>query len=395
MEGSLRPRRARAPWVLPAMLAAVLAASLPLPARAQERERDPGEAGPPRSWSFPADHAAHPAFSTEWWYLTGHLEGARGDRFAVQAVFFRQALPRRPGAPEGWEPPVLYPAHLAVTDLREGTFTVEEVLGRELGGGAGAREDTLDVRTRGWSLRARPDGTWRLRAGRLDPDAGGTGLDLLLTPREGPLLHGEGGYSVKDPGAGQTAASWYYSIPRVGARGRLVRGGGEERVEGVLWFDHEFFSTGILTALEGWDWFGLRLDEGGSLMVARVRSGGREHLWGTWRGPDGEVRTLEEGEIRLEPRRWWTSPDGRARYPVAWYLEALPAGVEAVVSADLPASELRTERSVLTRYWEGSVRVRRAGAPEGAGRIGEGFLEMTGYAGPIHPPDGRPPGGSR
>ena len=28
-----------------------------------------------REFSFPADHGAHPAFRTEWWYVTGHLAG--------------------------------------------------------------------------------------------------------------------------------------------------------------------------------------------------------------------------------------------------------------------------------------------------------------------------------
>lgn len=382
-----------------APLLAVLLLSAPAAAPGQlgPAEQVPGfqEVEPPRSWSFPADHAAHPDFATEWWYLTGHLEDGQGRRFAVQAVFFRQALPPLPRAPEGWEPPVLYPAHMALTDLQQGTFSVQEVLGRELGGGAGSREDSLHVWTRGWSLRARPDGTWHLRTGQRGPAADGIGLDLRLTPREPPLLHGEAGYSVKNPGAERPAASWYYSIPRLTARGRLTAGGEEREVDGVLWFDHEFFSTGILTELEGWDWFGLRLDDGGALMVSRVRSAGRAHHWGTWRAADGTTRSLGAQDIQLEPLDWWESPDGEARYPVVWRLEVLPAGLEAVISADVPSSELRTERSTLIRYWEGSVSVRRPGARGRGDRLGEGFLEMTGYSGAIRPGDGTPHGGSR
>ena len=33
---------------------------------------------PGRVLSFPHDHAAHPAFQTEWWYYTGHLRTAEG-----------------------------------------------------------------------------------------------------------------------------------------------------------------------------------------------------------------------------------------------------------------------------------------------------------------------------
>ncbi len=352
-----------------------------------------GQEPPSRTWSFPADHAAHPAFSSEWWYLTGHLQQEGGGRLAVQTVFFRQALPPVPGAPEGWTPPVLYPAHMGITDSEEGTFTVREVLGRELGGTAGAREDTLDVWSRGWRLRALPEGGWHLSAGSTP----GPILELELEPSEEPLLHGRRGYSVKDPGAERPAASWYYSIPRVAARGSLVTDGRRRRVEGVLWFDHEFFDPRLLTDLEGWDWFGLRLEDGGSLMVSRVRSGGRDHLWGTWRDAGGRSTVLDGEAIRLEPLAHWTSPDGAARYPVRWRLEVLPAGLDAVVAAEMPASELRTERPGRVRYWEGSVVVRqRTGAGAGSGRrLGEGFLEMTGYAGAILPGGGRPPGRDR
>jgi predicted secreted hydrolase len=32
---------------------------------------------------FPRDHAAHPEYSTEWWYYTGHLESRGGRRFGL------------------------------------------------------------------------------------------------------------------------------------------------------------------------------------------------------------------------------------------------------------------------------------------------------------------------
>ena len=166
--------------LLPALLAAstLLAA---WPARAQEQGLR--EVVPSREWSFPADHGSHPDYAAEWWYLTGHLEDEEGDRFAVQAVFFRQALPPLPSAPEGWTPPVLYPAHMAVTDLQRGTFEVREVVGRDLGGLAGAKEDTLEVRTRGWSLRTAPDGSWLLQTGERSPERGGPGPGYGLPDR--------------------------------------------------------------------------------------------------------------------------------------------------------------------------------------------------------------------
>ncbi|HCO57025.1 MAG TPA: carotenoid 1,2-hydratase, partial [Burkholderiales bacterium] len=51
----------------------------------------------PRPLVFPADHGAHPAFRTEWWYLTAWM-GDRSDQgsgsgpnaFGLQITFFRR-----------------------------------------------------------------------------------------------------------------------------------------------------------------------------------------------------------------------------------------------------------------------------------------------------------------
>ena len=37
------------------------------------------------AWSFPRDHWAHDGYRTEWWYFTGHLEGARATGEDAQA----------------------------------------------------------------------------------------------------------------------------------------------------------------------------------------------------------------------------------------------------------------------------------------------------------------------
>jgi predicted secreted hydrolase len=51
------------------------------------------------------------------------------------------------------------------------------------------------------------------------------------------------------------------------------------------------------------------------------------------------------------------------------------------VTPYVPASELRTENSTRVTYWEGAVKVE--GTKKGAPIAGEGFVEMTGYAGRI------------
>ncbi|MEP7357940.1 MAG: lipocalin-like domain-containing protein, partial [Anaerolineales bacterium] len=52
----------------------------------------------PRDFSFPADHGPHLDFQTEWWYYTGNLTSATGQRYGVQLTFFRRGL--SPAAPQ-------------------------------------------------------------------------------------------------------------------------------------------------------------------------------------------------------------------------------------------------------------------------------------------------------
>src|SRR4029434_5836100 len=46
--------------------------------------------------AFPRDHRSHPAFRTEWWYVTGWVRDARERDFGIQVTFFRT----RPGVAE-------------------------------------------------------------------------------------------------------------------------------------------------------------------------------------------------------------------------------------------------------------------------------------------------------
>ena len=45
-----------------------------------------------RPFAFPRDHGPHPEFRHEWWYFTGHLQAANGQRFGFELTFFRYAL---------------------------------------------------------------------------------------------------------------------------------------------------------------------------------------------------------------------------------------------------------------------------------------------------------------
>ncbi|MGH8306219.1 MAG: lipocalin family protein, partial [Steroidobacteraceae bacterium] len=223
-----------------------------------------------------------------------------------------------------------------------------------------------------WSLAAADTGApaWRLRASQP-----GYELELELRALAAPVLNGAAGLARK--AQEQTAASYYYSIPRLAVRGRLVRDGTPLNVAGLAWFDREW-GSGALGANEvGWDWFALQLDDGSALMfyALRDRGGGRDpHSAGTWIASAGDSRALSDEQVQIAVTGHWTDPEG-VRYPSGWRIRVPVLALDVTVRPVLADQELKTR----PRYWEGAVDV--GGAAASRELHGRGYVELVGYAG--------------
>ena len=342
----------------------------------------------PRPFTFPRDHGEHPAFRQEWWYVTGNLQAADGERFGFELTFFRFALAPPPaaltagGAVAGvaplvsaWRAREIYMAHFAVTDITQQRFRFAQKLERAALGLAGARSDTLHVWIDDWSLTSEDAPSvataphWRLYAAQE-----GYALGLELEPRTAPVLNGERGLSRKadEP----SAASYYYSIPRLDVHGQLLRDGRALAVRGEAWLDREWGSGDLSVRQAGWDWFGLQLDDGSALMfyALRRRDGGRDpHSAGTWLAASGETRALTDPEVAITVTHEWRNPHGE-RYPAGWRIRISSLALDLNVRPALADQELRTT----PRYWEGAVDV--SGARAGRSLGGRGYVELVGYA---------------
>ncbi|MEJ2218560.1 MAG: lipocalin-like domain-containing protein [Gemmatimonadota bacterium] len=381
----------------------------------------------PRRFVFPADWGAHPHFRNEWWYFTGTLHGASGRRFGVELTFFRTAVePRAPHLRSPWATNQVYMAHLAVTDEAGKQFYAFDRFERGALGLAGARTDPFKVWVQDWVLESTDStedaarqpaldtaagptkgslpapvspsprhpvspsgrgheggGTWRaafplrLRAG-VGNGSGVVAVDLTAGPGDGLVLQGDSGLSRK--GAAPGNASYYYSLPRMPVRGRLIVGGDTVVGTGAGWLDREWSTSALGSALAGWDWFGLRLDDGRDLMVYRLRrkDGAVDpYSAGVLVGADGRVRRLSADDVRLDVLDRWTSATTGVRYPSRWRLRVPAAGLDLEVTPWLAQQEL----NVTFRYWEGAVDVRAWG---GGKPIGRGYVELTGYGASEH-----------
>lgn len=327
-------------------------------------------ARPGYAFSFPKDHGAHPDYRTEWWYVTGHLwDGAR-KRYGFQLTFFRQATPHAAWTGDAaWRSDQLILAHASLTDEAAGRFTFDERLNRE-GLAAGAVVGRLEVFDESWHLDQQPDGSLDLAM-----DAKGTALHLRLAPQTPPVIFGEGGVSRK--GADPTATSHYVTFPRLAATGESrVPGAAPRTLSGQAWMDHEWSSNYLASDQVGWDWAGIQLKDGRSIMAFRLRQkDGSPDPWSTLQEVDAKGRIARATRaFTMTAEGAWTSPASGARYPIPMRLDAFGETFHLVPT--VKDQELRTGRSTGITYWEGDCRVLDKDGKE----IGEAYLELTGYA---------------
>lgn len=362
---------------LPGLLLLVM---LSLPAGLAGAEAKPEgflPARPGYPWQFPRDHGAHPGYRTEWWYFTGHLVGDQGELFGYQLTFFRVALTPTPSRrASAWAADTVYFAHFALTDGPGRRFHYRERAQRGALGLAGAAPDRLHVWVDDWQAEASGEDI------RLAAQDDALALDLTLTPLKPPVFHGDGGFSRK--AAGTEHASLYYSLTRLRTQGTVTVNGRRLPVAGESWMDREFSSSQLAPHQAGWDWFALQLEDGAELMLYHLRlaDGGVDAASsGTYVDPQGRTRHLTREEFQITVTGHWRSAMSGARYPAAWEIRLPALGYELTLTPTLPDQELRTTGSTRITYWEGQVRV--AGRHQDAPVRGRGYVELTGYAGPL------------
>ncbi|MBS0374828.1 MAG: carotenoid 1,2-hydratase [Proteobacteria bacterium] len=315
---------------------------------------------------LPTDAGAHPAYHTEWWYVTGWLETAAHAPLGFQVTFFRTRPRPADGNPSAFAAEAVLIAHAALSDPGRGRLRHDQRIARAGFGVAAAATGRTDVRLRDWSL-VEAGGGLEARIAAAD-----FRLALSLVPTGPALLNGRGGYSQKGPAP--TSASLYYSLPQLKVTGTVGRDGRSEAVTGRAWLDHEWSSAYLDAAAVGWDWVGLNLDDGGALMAFRIRdaAGGARYAGGTVRRADGSIEVLAPSEVEFRPGRRWRSPRTLTEYPVEWQLRAGGRVLALAPLLDDQESDSRATTGAI--YWEGAVTASAGGA-----RVGQGYLELTGY----------------
>ncbi|VTU25729.1 putative secreted hydrolase [Variovorax sp. PBS-H4] len=300
--------------------------------------------------SLPSDDAPHGS-AMEWWYYSGILRAETGQGYAVHmVVFVANGLVKHTVM------------HAALTDLQTGKRYVSQ----SRTGGTPARSVAygFDFRQEGWQVTASPS----FHVLQANFDGASIAFDLGVS---GPVVaHRAPGSET--PGLldfGNSGISYYYSRPRMPARGSIAIAGKSVPVSGELWFDHQWGEFDVLTL--GWNWFALHLDDGSDLMVYELfdMDGRKVMTAGTHSDAQGS-QAIEPGQVELAPGRTWTSPKTGIGYIVEWDIK-LPTGV-LNIKPFFADSEFDSGATTANVYWEGPVKV-------GGSRQGQGFLELSGY----------------
>jgi predicted secreted hydrolase len=103
---------------------------------------------------------------------------------------------------------------------------------------------------------------------------------------------------------------------------------------------------------------------------------------GTLVNANGATKHLKLSDYRVEVLDRWKSPASGANYPMKWKVAIPEENIALEIDPEFQAQELITSRSTRVTYWEGAVDIR--GTVQGRSITGQGYVEMTGYAGKLN-----------
>jgi predicted secreted hydrolase len=330
------------------------------------------EAQPGYVLEFPRDHAPHPDYRIEWWYLTANLRDAGGNPYGIQWTLFR--LARRPQRADSssnpWHDKQVYMAHIALT-WPKGHVGYQRYARGGVHDGiaqAGVTAVPFAAWLDDWTLSSIGESWLPLQ---VNARQGDFAFQLALESEQNLVLQGDKGFSQKHADG---SGSYYYSQPFLMASGDLSIAGKSIPVSGEAWLDREWSSQFLHPEQAGWDWFALHLDSGEKLMLFRLRQrdaaeDSQDVTFGVLIAPGGEKKPLSGGQIRLEP-------SGSERIagrdlPLSWHIVLSEINRDLEVRALIPDQWMYVDFA----YWEGAVMVEG----DSAGSRGVGYMELTGY----------------
>ena len=203
---------------------------------------------------------------------------------------------------------------------------------------------------------------------------------LEAVPSQTPILRGNRGFSAKGPSP--ELASYYYSRPQLDVTAQIEIKDKSSKAKqaplikhtGVGWLDHEWSSSLLMFGAVGWDWIGINLLDGGSIMAFRIRDQAGKALFSEWDRRDQKGRVLERHSNSVwDASGQWNSPRSFAYYPTGFLIRV--GNQEFRLQTLMQDQEVDARASTGGFYYEGAVEMSHNQVV-----IGRGYLELTGYS---------------
>lgn len=325
----------------------------------------------PRRLIFPRDYGAHPEYRTEWWYLTGWL-GQGPSAIGFQLTFFRSRTQHASENPSRLAPQQLLFAHAAIAVGKQEVFLHANRAGRLTGTSLRAETVDTNLQFEDWHLRRVQRDASDVYVGRFAGE--GFSMSFEASTQQRVILRGQGGVSNKGPQAQQ--ASHYYSRAPLRVKARLQLGKQTQLLEGQAWLDHEWSSQLLMPGAVGWDWVGINLLDGGTMMAFQIRNKKSETLFSHVDSRDQEGLPSKSWDgLRWLPRGIWRSKS-LIDYPIP--MDLVVGGKSFSLVPLVRAQEVDARSSTGGFYWEGAVSLMQEER-----LLGRGYLELTGYGAPL------------
>ena len=321
-------------------------------------------------FEFPADEGRHPETTTEWWYLTGHLEGLEtGTHYSFMLTYF-------------YFPYAGYDGFRILNLANEDTGEFYDDM--QIVNYTGLSTDSLMIDA--WMVLENRSESWRHRTdstGHVIPfeyemsamSAAGS-VDLKVVSLKPPVYLGDSGYFRQ----GASSFTYYYSQTQNAITGSLSIQGTEEEVSGTGWIDRQFGQFNTLSA-ERYEWFSVQLSNSMELNVWNLFTGDNQlpdspafkHITII----DEEANQMTTDDFDLERLAYFFTPDSVMCYSERWRLRVPMHQIDLVIESKHRNNEVQFP----FRFYEGSTTI--SGMVDGTTVTGQGFAELVkGYQQP-------------
>ena len=303
---------------------------------------------------FPADHGPHFDSQNEWWYFSGVAADADGAVLGFECTIFKRLI---------IENQFGYVGHVAVSDpATQGYAFSETSTNPPIAGIAGG---IPKIEVDDFSYDYSDNKTIFIRG-----TSDNASVNLALTPQDGVLPHGGNGAITMGDGL----RSYYYSITNLATTGAITFKGREYViVSGRTWMDHQWGNFTPLALL--WDWFSLRFDDGGALMLFKFRDLSGRTVRSNWTYRTSSGAVTYGTSCQIEPARIYTDPTAACACPLDWTV--LIPDLDAAFTIR-PLFDSQIFFSTMTPdYWEGLCSF--TGTINGNAVKGSAYVELSGY----------------